>query len=942
MPDLFDLPLDIFRLRVLLRPKQTSSIAPHQAAMFYAMLCDANERIPNGMRAMPDGVLLDAPEQAVVSASPDWPIAMGLTVFAPRNTSPDNKLNSIIDGLRSIGRDPPRSQSLGKFTLDRIEDLIAQKTAQTAAQALCLNRNHLQEQLQVIQGRESLTLRFYMPLRCSRPKADRTDGHAFFDDQFFPGNVFLKRIYRRLSELGWHSIGSKSSHQSTFDQQNYRTIAYSENNELVWLDIGYGTEYRKTLGGTVGTISLHGLSPTDLSLLILGQYVRVGENTRFGFGAYEILELGDLAPRCPRSGPLLDRCVARARVDELSESMDLESGVLSCALEGLKNGRFNPDPAFRVEIAKPSGGVRTLTIPTRRDRAVARIVLDGITKAMDMFMESSSMAYRRGLGRDQAARELRKLFRNGYQWAVRADFENFFDTLDHSLLRRRLQAYLPDPSVSDYLILSVTSALGSQTRGIPTGSPISPLLANLFLDHFDEMIEARGGKLIRYSDDFMILCKDQSQAERLFEEAAKQAESLRLKLNEQKSSTVHLPKGFEFLGFQFRGESQWEVDSQGGPQLVEDLGWHNARPKVEQKSRLQLPGEGDLSNDRKGQSLILGVSVNRISIQSQKLVIEQASDANVHRIPIDQLREITLIGDASIDWAAVKSIAINAVNLRTLDSNMRSVVHISGEIPVPDAKAVTAQVELTNDEERRLDIARRLVASKINNYAVLGAVSWRRSEGRVRELYQLAESSLKAGNSERLLGYEGRAAAVWYGSFRELLSSSFEFEQRVAPEASDPINVLLNWGQTMLHRWVTECISQAGLVPTLAALHRERPGHSTLASDLQEPFRHLVDRAVVEATSNLSISDFVRDNEGPFPLSIKPRARVRFVEILHRGLAIGVTGYGQSEPSSYLHQVRSLVRQYRRSLLDRSVEWRGFWHPSPIAAETWKGPGKSK
>lgn len=931
MPDLFELPSDIFRLRVLLRPKQTSNIAPHQAAMFYAMLCDANERIPNGTRAMPDGVVLDAPDQAIVSVSPEWPISLGLTVFAPRDSSPTTKLNGIIEGLRSIGRDPPRSQSLGRFSLDRIDDLMAQRPIQVAAQAKGLTREILDQQLLALQGREFLTLRFYMPLRCSRPENDRTKGHAFLDEHFFPGALFLKRLYRRLSELGWN-----------FSPADYRTIAYSDRNELVWLDIGYGTEYRKTLGGTVGTIELHGLSPMDLTLLILGQYVRVGENTRFGFGAYEIVELGDLSPRCPRTGPLLERCIARARIDEISESMELESGVLSSALDRLKHGRYDPDPAFRVEISKPSGGTRTLTIPTRRDRAVARIVLDGITKAMDTFMESSSMAHSRGLGRDQAARELRKWFRLGYQWAVRADFENFFDTLDHALLRRRLHAYLPDRSILDYLMLSVTSALGSQTRGVPTGSPISPLLANLFLDHFDEMIQERGGKLIRYSDDFMILCKDRAQAERLFEEAARQAESLRLRLNEQKSSTVHLPNGFEFLGFQFRSESQWETTSHVGPQLVEDLGWHHARPRSDQKSRLQLPGEGDFSNDRRGQSLILGISVNRVSVQGQKLLIEQASEANVHRIAIEQLREITVIGDACIDWNAIKAMSQNAVTLRTLDSAMRSVVNISGEIPIPDAKAVIAQVGLSHDDKHRLDVARWLIASKINNYAVLGAATWKHSEGRVREMYELAESAMKATDSESLLGYEGRAAAIWYSRFGELIPSGFEFQQRVAPEASDPINVLLNWGQTVLHRWVTHCIGHAGMVPTLAALHRERPGHSTLASDLQEPFRHLVDRAVVESMSVLARNDFERDTEGPFPLSIKPRARVRFVEILHRVLAISVTGYGQSEPSGYLHQVRSLVRQYRRSLLDRSVECRSFWHPSPIAQVCWKEVEKPK
>ncbi len=248
-----------------------------------------------------------------------------------------------------------------------------------------------------------------------------------------------------------------------------------------------------------------------------------------------------------------------------------------------------------------------------------------------------------------------------------------------------------------------------------------------------------------------------------------------------------------------------------------------------------------------------------------------------------------------------------------------------------------AQASLNQAPERQLGYARWLIASKIHNYAILGERYWSVSQGRVRQSFELVKAALNAQSMEQLLGYEGQAAALWYGSLQELLGLDFRFIGRVAPDARDPINVLLNFAQTLLHRLTGQAIVAAGLVPTLGTLHCERPGHATLASDLQEPFRHLMDRVVIDASKVLRATDFVPDADGPFPLKIQPRARTEFIAMVHRMLAKSVTGFGQSEPTSYWHQVRNVARQFRVSILDSSKNFRSFWHPSAITEQIWKG-----
>src|SRR5262249_59106429 len=117
----------------------------------------------------------------------------------------------------------------------------------------------------------------------------------------------------------------------------------------------------------------------------------------------------------------------------------------------------------------------------------------------------------------------------------RSDFHRFFDSIDHGLLRQRLDAYLADDRLVELIMLWVTSGAIQPGRGLPTGSVLSPLLANLFLDQFDEHVVGEGARLVRYADDFLLLFRDETQAKAVYEDAYREAEQLRLTLNEEKT-----------------------------------------------------------------------------------------------------------------------------------------------------------------------------------------------------------------------------------------------------------------------------------------------------------------------------------------------------------------------------------------------------------------------
>jgi group II intron reverse transcriptase/maturase len=216
-------------------------------------------------------------------------------------------------------------------------------------------------------------------------------------------------------------------------------------------------------------------------------------------------------------------------------------------------------PMRKVEIEKALGSSerRTLVVPAVRDRVLQTAVAAYMEPFLEAEFDECSFAYRRGRSVRMAVERVYQLYQQGYCWLLDADIEEFFATVDREIVVGRLATLVPDETVIRLVRLWLDSAvwdglhLARTERGLPLGAVVSPMLANLCLDVLDDRLMAEGLKMVRYSDDFVVLAKSRKVAERARALTEEVLTSLRLRLNQGKTRIVRFSDGFQFLGVIF-------------------------------------------------------------------------------------------------------------------------------------------------------------------------------------------------------------------------------------------------------------------------------------------------------------------------------------------------------------------------------------------------------
>lgn len=251
-------------------------------------------------------------------------------------------------------------------------------------------------------------------------------------------------------------------------------------------------------------------------------------------------------------------------LEQFEENLETNLAKLE---EEVRTGAYRPRPIRRTYIDKPgSNAKRPLGIPAVRDKVVQTALKLVIEPIFEREFIDTSFGFRPGIGCKDALRRVERLLKAGYTWVVDADLKSYFETIGHERLMEEVQQRIADSRVlaliRGFLKQQILEDLQLWTpeTGSPQGAVISPLLSNIYLHEVDKAIKAAGYEMVRYADDFVILCKSQTEAEAALARVSELVSERGLTLHADKTSLVNTAQagqGFDFLGYHFENDTRW-------------------------------------------------------------------------------------------------------------------------------------------------------------------------------------------------------------------------------------------------------------------------------------------------------------------------------------------------------------------------------------------------
>lgn len=553
--------------------------------------------------------------------------------------------------------------------------------------------------------------------------------------------------------------------------------------------------------------------------------------------------------------------------------------------QALRAGSYAPGPIRRVDIPKRRGGLRRLGIPCVADRVAQSAVARLLGPELEAEFEDASFGYRPGRGVADAVRRVEALRRQGFTYTLDADIEGYFDNVPIDRLMERLSEAVTEGPLLALLGLWLEHG-AVMGRGLPQGSPLSPLLANLYLDQLDEALSVDGLRIVRYADDFLVLARDARGIETARRRTVAVLAEAGLSLNPQKTAIRDYDATLRFLGHAFvRGFAVPAPEA--GESVEAALALVAAADRAAEAAGTQDGGPGDgkaAGYDRGLRVLHVRQRGRRLSLRNQAFSVRAAASEvlggdggeaprellAVHATRVDR---IELGPDVEVDLSALHLAMAHEVPVAFVNGHGRTLGQLARPLE-PRAGRHLAQARLVLDPAARLDLARLIVVGRIaNQRSLLRRVNHRRGLAGVARacvsLSGLERRARHADDLDRLRGYEGAATKLYWRAWSSLLLEGFSLPARRRRAGHDPVNIALDVCAGLLLRDMGVLVTAAGLHPGFGVLHGTEDYRDACVYDLVEEFRAgLVESVVLHAfnTRQLGADHFARLEDGTWHL----------------------------------------------------------------------------
>ena len=393
---------------------------------------------------------------------------------------------------------------------------------------------------------------------------------------------------------------------------------------------------------------------------------------------------------------------------------------------GLKEGRYRPGELRILQVPKKNGEKRPLAIPSIKDRIVQTACAQVLSPILDPQFDDGSFGYRPGRSVMMAVRAVEKWRKRGFTHVVEADIVRCFERIAHHPLLDRLAQGLKGRVGADDVVDLVALwlehaglALDTPGIGLPQGSPLSSLLSNLYLDMFDDALDAKGVACVRFADDFVLLCRSAEAARRALAHSDDILRQHGLELRSDKTGIVDFDRGFAFLGHLFvRSMILKQVaDPDEEPiSLMQGVAATDEQARLDLQQQQQAEARESAKGYDRGQRVLYVTEPGRrLALRNQSFTVLSAKeDRELLAISHQRVDRIDLGPDTGVEGDVIRHALATDTGLAFVNGHGETQGWLHR--PHPDRAALhLAQAAIVLAADRAFDLARIIVIARLHN-----------------------------------------------------------------------------------------------------------------------------------------------------------------------------------------------------------------------------------
>ena len=553
-----------------------------------------------------------------------------------------------------------------------------------------------------------------------------------------------------------------------------------------------------------------------------------------------------------------DSCgIDGVKLSELHSYWELNGSNI---VQAIRERKYIPGIVSLIELAKPNGKRRIIAKLNTVDRLILRAISQATTPIVETVLSDNAFAYREGKSTADAAGLAASFMNEGLQWVCETDIKDFFSSIRHDIMMNTLKRMsIFEPSLLflvEKYINCRTECYGEEAvadLGLIQGSPLSPLLSNLYMTRIDDWLKEEGVHFVRFGDDINLYYEKMEEAYKFQSLIKEHLKEIGLEINAKKSG-IYRGENRSYLGYEFI--------SNGNKIIVK-----KASPREK-----QVYNRWRKSSIEKVDNTYHIVSSGILTRKDFTLLFE--NNEGKFYLPIETINSLNIYSDVTFSSNFFEFVSKRGVSVSLVNSTGSRIGSFVPESPRGGYKTELAQVDYRINEVKYINVAKKYQNANIFNLrAILRYYCRRNVNEKISETVEFLTSVLGKVNEVKsvneLLILEAQARQKYYHCFNYVLNDErFSFESRTKRPPRDAINAMISFGNTLLYQRFAALIYQSSLDIRFGILHNSYYRAESLNLDLADLFKPvLVDRTIFTLINKKMISpeDFQQmENNGVY------------------------------------------------------------------------------